>query len=194
MINRRGMTFIEALVWIGVFLAAMWAIMGSILAFYRANTYTLQQAQAVSSARRGIERMVSVVRETNYSSDGAYPIISMSPTSLEFYADIDADPLMERVRYFIDGTSLKQGVIDPSGDPPAYTSAEEVTVVSDNVLNISQGVTTFKYFDTVGVEITDMSNVTSLRFVRADMVVNINPNRLPNEITLRSSATLRNLR
>lgn len=191
---KRGITIIESLVWITVFWAAMWAIVTSILSFYRANTYTLEQAHAVSEARRGIERMVQVIRETAYSSEGAYPIIAMSTSSLSFYADIDQDPLIERVRYFVEGTELKQGVVDPSGDPPAYTQAEAITTVSQYIRNISQGVDTFSYFDQNGASITSMSTVTALRFVRINTIVNVSPARLPNELTLRSSATLRNLR
>ncbi len=188
------MTIVETLVWIMVFWAAMWAIVTSILSFYRANTYTLEQAHAVSEARRGIERMVQVIRETAYSSEGAYPIISMSTSSLSFYADIDKDPLVEKVRYFIEGAALKQGIVEPSGDPPSYTQAETVTTVSQYIRNISQNVNTFAYYDQNGAAISSMSNITAVRFVRVNTIVNVSPDRLPNELTLRSSATLRNLR
>lgn len=192
--RQLGMTLIEAMVWIAVFLAAVWAIVGSILSFYRANTYTLEQAHAVSEARRGIERTVQTIREANYSSEGAYPVITMSTSSLSFYADIDSDALVERVRYFVEGTALKQGVIDPAGDPPVYTAPETITTVSNYIRNISQGTTTFRYFDTTGLQITNMSKVTDMRFVRVDVIVNVDPFKLPNELILRSSATLRNLR
>ncbi|MBI4068379.1 type II secretion system protein [Candidatus Kaiserbacteria bacterium] len=192
--QRRGMTFIEMLVWISVFLAAMWAIVGSILSFYRANTYTLEQAQAVSEARRGIENVVHTIREANYGSDGAYPIIAMSTSSLTFYADIDSDPFLEKVRFFIQGTDLKQGVIDPSGDPPVYTALETITTVSAYVRNNMQGINEFQFYNASGTPIVDMSRVTDVRFVRLDTVVNVSPEKLPNELTLRSSATLRNLR
>ena len=190
----RGMTFIEALVWIGVFWMAMWAIVSSILSFYRANTYTLEQAQAVSEARRSIERIVKTIREAQYSSEGAYPIISMGTSSISFYSDIDSDPLVEKVRYFVEGTDLKQGVVDPSGDPPAYTLPEVVTIVASYVRNINQQTNTFLYYDASGALISDMTKISDLRFVRVDTVINVNPNKLPNELTLRSSATLRNLR
>ena len=192
--NKRGMTFIEALVWISVFLSAMWAIVGSILSFYRANTYTLEQAQAVSDARRSVEQVVKTIREANYSSEGAYPIISMSTSSVSFYADIDNDPLIERVRYFIVGTELRRGVIEPSGDPPAYTAPEVENTITYFIRNGEQGVDTFRFFDTAGSQINTMTNVTAVRFIRVDTVINVSPDKLPNELLMRSSATLRNLR
>lgn len=194
MMYQRGMTFIEVLVWISVFLAAMWAIVGSILSFYRANTYTLEQAQAVSEVRRSIERVVATIREANYSNEGAYPVVSIGPNSITFYADIDTDPVAERVRYFIEGTELKRGVVDPTGDPPNYGVAETVSTVAYFIRNITQSVTTFRYYDAAGAQITNMNDLTDVRFVRIDTVVNVSPDKLPNELTLRSSATLRNLR
>ena len=194
MYSKRGMTFIEAIVWIAVFLSAMWAIVGSILSFYRANTYTLEQAQAVSDARRSIERVVMTLREANYSSQGAYPIISMSTSSISFYADIDGDPLIERVRFFVSGTELRQGVIDPSGDPPAYTAPETVTTIAQYVRNEEQHVDMFHFFDAAGAAVNVMTNVIAVRFVRIDTVVNVSVAKLPNELLMRSSATLRNLR
>ncbi len=192
--KNHGMTFIEMLVWIGVFLAAMWAIVGSILSFYRANTYTLEQAQAVSEARRSIEGVVASTREATFSNEGAYPVVSIAANTLTFYADIDADPVAERVRYFMENTELKRGVIDPTGNPPSYAVAETVSTVAYFIRNLEQNVTTFHYYDSAGAEITDMNNITDVRFVRVDTVVNVSPSKLPNELTLRSSATLRNLR
>ena len=188
------MTFLEALVWISVFLAAMWAIVGSILSFYRANTYTLEQAQAVSDARRSIAHVVKVLREAHYSSEGAYPIVAMGTSTISFYADVDADPLVERVRYFITGSELRQGTVDPSGDPPAYTAPETVNTITYFIRNNEQHVDTFEYFDSTGTKITDMNDVTEVRFVRIDTVINVSPTKLPNELLMRSSATLRNLR
>lgn len=194
MMKTRGMTFIEMLVWISVFLAAMWAIVGSILSFYRANTYTLEQAQAVSEARRSVEKVTAAIREANYSNEGAYPVISIGPDSFAFYTDTDTDPVVEKVRYFVEGTEFKRGLVDPAGDPPNYTVPETVDTVAYFVRNLSQSVTTFHYFDLAGAEITDMNDVSDMRFVRIDTVINISPDKLPNELLLRASATLRNLR
>lgn len=191
---QKGLTLIETLVWAAVFTASMMAIVVSIMSFYRANTYTLEQAQAVSDARRAIERTIQYAREASYSSDGAYPLVSIATSSITFYADIDADPAIERVHYYIQGTNLMQGVLNPSGTPLAYTGAETVTVLSPFIRNDEQGVDTFAYYDTEGALVTDFSDVTTVRFLTMDVVVNVSPTRLPNELTLHSSATLRNLR
>jgi len=189
----RGITFIESLIWVAVFVVAMMALIVSLLSFYRANTYTLEQAEAVTDARRSIEHVIQTLREADYSNEGAYPIVSMSTSSVMFYADVDGDPFLERVHYYLDGTVLRRGLLDPTGDPPVYTGSETVSTVSPYVRNASQDLNVFRFFDENGDEITDLSRVVDVRFVRMDVIVNVSPSRLPNELTIRSSASLRNL-
>jgi len=192
--TNRGLTFIETIIWISVFTMAMGALTVSLLSFYRANTYTIEQAQAVSDARRGIEKTISALREATYASDGAYPIEAIDPAEITFYSDIDGDVFVEQLRFYIEGTELKQEMVEPAGNPLSYLGAGTQSTISRNVRNIDQAITTFHYYDTAGNEILDMNQVTDVRFITVDLVVNVSPERLPNELTIRSSATLRNLR
>ena len=61
--TTRGMTFIEVLVWISVFTIAMLAIVSTLLSFYKTNTYTIEQADAVTYAQRALEQIVRTIRE-----------------------------------------------------------------------------------------------------------------------------------
>lgn len=190
----RGMTLIEASVWVAITLSAMLAITTSVQYFYRTNSYTVEQAAAITSAQRGIEGMIKTIREAAYASDGAYPIITLATSSISFYADIDDDPFIERLRFFVQGGALYRGLIDPSGDPPVYTNPETVSQISEYVRNDAQGVDMFRYYDLNGALMTNLADITELRFVETTVIVNINPNRMPNQFTLRSTAALRNLR
>ena len=191
---NRGMTLIETVVWISITLSAMLAITTSVQYFYRTNSYTVEQAAAITSAQRGIESMIKTIREASYASDGAYPIISLATSSISFYADIDDDPFIERLRFFVQGGALYRGVIDPSGDPPVYTNPESISQISEYVRNNAQNIDMFRYYDLNGSFMTNLNDITELRFVETTVVVNINPNRMPNQFTLRSTAALRNLR
>ncbi len=190
----RGMTLIETVVWISITLSAMLAITTSVQYFYRTNSYAVEQAAAITSAQRGIDSMVKTIREAAYASDGAYPIISLATSSISFYADIDDDPFIERLRFFIQNGILYRGLIDPSGDPPVYTNPETISQISDHVRNVEQATDIFKYYDLNGNLMTNLADITELRFVETTVIVNINPNRMPNQFTLRSTAALRNLR
>ena len=192
--SARGMSFIETMVWIALLISAMLAITSTVLYFYRTNSYALEQSTAVSSAQRGLESMVRTIREAAFSSQGAYPVVSVSPNDFVFYADIDNDPLIERVHYYLSGTTLMRGVLDPTGSPPDYIGAETAQVVSEYVRNTSQGLPTFRYYDTLGAEIASSTSAyTAVRFVKVTLAVNVNTATLPNQLSLYSSAALRNL-
>lgn len=187
------MTILEVYVWVGIFIVAMIAIMSSLLYFYRANSYALEQTTAVTSAQRGLEQIVKTIREGAYSSQGAFPIVSIAAHDFVFYADVDNDALIERVHYYVSGTNLMRGVLDPTGNPPDYTGVETMSVVSDYVRNVSDGYATFRYYDELGAEITNYTNWNAVRFVKVTLAVNVNVPTLPNPLVLNSSAAIRNL-
>jgi hypothetical protein len=189
------MTLLEGMVWIGVFLAVMLAITTSILYFYRTSDYALNQASATISAERGIEAIIRTIRYATYAGNGAYPIVSIGLHDVSLYADIDGDAGIEKVRYYVSGSSLMRGIVEPSGDPIVYTGTETSSVVSDNVRNLdaSVGTTTFLYYDENGGEITDYANIGGVRFVTAVVLVDVDPRRSPTPLSLRSSSALRNL-
>jgi len=190
--NYSGMTFIEALIWVALFTLVILALVASILYFYRTNRYAIEQSNAVTFSQKGIGKMVRVIREAAYSSEGAYPIVSIAANDFIFYADIDNDPLIEKIHYYLSGTDLIEGIVDAAGDPPSYAGAETLSTLSEQVRNIGQ-VSTFNYYDKDGAEITNYSNKAAVRFVKVNLIVNVDPNRLPNQITLSSSAAMRNL-
>jgi len=191
---RRGITLLETMVSITVFTLAILAIISSVRYFYRTNTYAIEQASAVTSAQKGVESMVKTIREAAYASNGAYPIVSMAANDLTFYADIDEDPYVERVRYYVSGMSLFRDVTNPAGDPPTYGAVETTSLVSETVRNLEQGVALFEYHDMNGGLISNYARVADMRYVVMNIVVNVDPNRLPNQLILRSTAALRNLK
>jgi len=194
MYTKKGFTLIETLTFIVVFTLVMIVIVSSVLYFYRSNTYTIEQSFAVNNARKGIEFMVRDIREATYSDLGSYPLIDGSEYLIYFYSDIDRDDNVERIRYFLDGTNLKKGVTESSGNPLSYDDGNEtVSIISEEVRNGEQSTSIFRFYDSTGGEIFNVPlNLTSVAFVTVNLVVNINPARLPNEFTLRSSAALRN--
>jgi len=187
-----GFTLIESIVFIAIFTMAITAVSGFLIYFYRGNTYVIQQAFAIESARKGIELMTREIREATFSDVGTYPVINPQDQSFAFYSDVDRDNKIEKIRYFLEDTNFKRGEIEAVGDPLIYRSVDEIIViVSDYVRNDTEEV--FTYFNASSTEITDLSQLTDIRLVKTNLVVNIEPNREPGEFTLRSSAQLRNL-
>lgn len=187
------MTLIEAIVWISIFTVAMFAIVSSVMQFYKTNRFAIDQASAIASAQRGIDRMVRIIREASYSTQGAYPIVSMATSSFTFYSDMDNDGFAERVRYSLVGEDLTQGVIAPVvGSSTPYSGAEVVSTTSPYVRN---GTSTplFQYYNASGALMSDYTDIDGLRFVVVTMITDVDPLLSPTLLTFRSSAALRNL-
>lgn len=97
----RSFTLIETLITIVIFTLALGAVFGFVIMGYRTQTYTFQQSQAISEARKGVEAMVKEIREAKVGDDGSYMIEKAEDYEFIFYSDIDKDAQTERVRYFI---------------------------------------------------------------------------------------------
>lgn len=190
---KRGYTIVEMLVVISVSALVLGFVTASILTFYRTNTSTLEQAVQVDEARRGVDRLVRDLREAAYADDGSYPLVALSSTSITFYSDIDRDLSVERIRYWLDGSVLRKGITEATGTPPAYSSGEQVSVISEYVRNSSQAMPVFTYFNASSTEVAAGTATSTIVSVGAQIVVNVNQDRLPGEFTLRSTATFRNL-
>lgn len=191
--HSRGLTLLETVVWIGLFAFTMGALVSSTLYFYKANRITLNQASAIYSAQRGVNDMVRTIREAAYASDGAFPIVAIAANDFTFYADVDGDPFIEKVRYYLSGTEIIGSIVDPSGDPPAYSGSSTEHMVSAYVRNTAEDLTMFTYFDETGTQVTDYANISDVRFVTVNIVADLYTDALPNAVYIRSSAALRNL-
>lgn len=192
--SNRGLTFVEMLVTVSIFAIVMIAIVESVRFFYRANTTAIEQSYQIDSARRGVEFLVRDVREARQGENGAHPIQTIGSTSIAFFSDTDADALVERIAYTLTGTTLFRHVVEPAGDPPDYSGLGATTTVSLYVRNEEEGAPLFRYFDAEGAEIVNYTSIGDVQSVSVSLIVNILPIRAPEEFTLRSSATLRNVR
>jgi len=187
------MTLIETVVWIAVSTMVMVSIVSSLVYFYRTNRYSIEAANQIASGQRGMDLMVRTLREASYSTTGGYPIVSMGSTTITFYADINANASIEKVTFYLQNNSLVGGIIEPTGNPPVYTGATSTSDVSDYIQNIEQGTPIFTYYDVSGTKITDYTRVADVRFITIVAIIDVNTKTAPTQLTLRSSAALRNL-
>lgn len=191
------MTLIDTVVWISVFALILVAVTSSIRFFYRTNATALREAEATESAQKGVDLLMRTLREAGYSSTGAYPIISIAPNDVQFYAAVPGQIFVERVHLYVatssaGSASLYEGITIPTGDPPVYGAAEQVSTISNSIKNLMLGTSTFSFFDQNGVRIMDMADASDVRFISAQLIVNTDPVRATT-VTIQSSAALRNL-
>lgn len=189
---KRAFTLIETLVTIFVFALAMGAVFGLVTLGYRTQSYTFQQSTAINEARRGIEIMVREIREARGGDDGSYIIEKAEDFEFIFYSDIDKDNAVERVRYFIEGTNFKKGVIDPSGWPIKYDLNEEKLFILSQYVQNQPPI--FKYYDSQGIELSPPARLKDTKLMKVYLVINVDPNRPPQDFVLESSVQIRNLK
>lgn len=190
----RGFTLIETIMTIVIFTMIMGVISAFIVMGYRTQSYIWQQSLAIDEARKGIETMVKEIREARPGDDGSYILQKADNYEFIFYSDIDKDTATERVRYFIQGTDFKKGVINPSTSSPITypLDKEEIFTLSQYVINQPP---IFHYYDGDGNEIVELpARLKDTKLMRVYLVINVNPNRPPQDFILESAVQIRNLK
>jgi len=189
----RGMTLVETIMMVALTAAVLMVLASLIQYFYKTNAFTLHQSQAVQSARTSIEHSMRDIREASYGADGSYPVSAAATSSITFFANIDNDSAVEKVRYYLSNTTLYRGITDPNEAASSYAGQPEVNTLVVN--NIRNGTSTplFTYFDANGTILTDPVNVALISSVRTSVRTDVDPERAPLIYELSGSATLRNI-
>jgi len=195
----NGFTLIETLVVLGIFVFALGAVTSFLIYAYKAENFSVTQALAIDSARKGVNTFTKEIREAIQSDSGAYLLEKCEDFEIIFYGDIDKDDNVERVRYFLEDEKIKKGVIDPSGSPSVYTSEEEIKTISTYVRNTTTPL--FYFYDSSfsGKE-EDLPLTTpvlgdsldEITMIGIELKVDINPFRAPKILEIKSKIQLRN--
>jgi prepilin-type N-terminal cleavage/methylation domain-containing protein len=192
---NRGMTLVELIIAIGIFSMLMLAITASVQSLYQYNSYAVSQAYQLDLARRGVETLTRDLREMIFADNGAFPLVRMEPHIVGFYSDVDGDNSVEYIEYELaTTTTFTKRVYSATAGVYNYATPTEEYIVSDYVQNLLQGTSTFLYYGNNGVQSTSTADIADIRFIRSQIIVNVDAVRNPGEYMLRSGATLRNLK
>jgi type II secretory pathway pseudopilin PulG len=90
-------------------------------------------------------------------------------------------------------SDFRKGVTNPTGSPLQYPQDQEVvTVLSQYVRNAPP---IFRYFDASGNELTETpTRLKDTKVMEVYLIVNVNPQKVPQNFELRSAVQLRNLK
>lgn len=191
-----GFTLVEIVVGVGVFI-----LIGLALAVFQRDFFNLNRLvegglSRSSEVRKVLKNFSAEARSASPSSTGGYAIESAQAGSFIFFADIDDDGLKERLRYFLDGSTLKKGVIKPSGSPLNYNLVNEA--LSSLVKDVTGPAQVFSYYnasyDGTGAALSQPVDVSAVRMVRIDIVVDPAGSKPPGPAAFSIQATIRNLR
>jgi len=199
--NRRslesGFSVIEVL--IGIFILTL---MGLAVYSFQKDVFSLNRIisgnlTTQGEARRALKSMSAEIRTASPSNLGAYALAQTATSSFTFYSNIESDSFKERVRYFLDGTTLKKGVLKPSGAPLTYNPANEM--VSELIHDIAATTTPiFNYYDKnydgATQSLVEPIDIATVRLVKITIVIDKNPQTPSGPITLTTQVSMRNLK
>jgi len=195
--QKRGFTLTETVVVIALFSLLLLAIMNAVTEIYKYNSVTIEQSNEIEVARRGLLTWVRDAREMTSAADGSFPIRRVENHRMGFYSDIDKDFSVEYVEYVLSSTTLFKYTYEPTGTPPVYstTTPTRTEILSQYVQNLSQGQVTFRYYNDAGTLLASpASMISDIRYIRINLIVNIDPARSPGEFMLQGSAAPRNIK
>jgi hypothetical protein len=150
----------------------------------------------VNNARLGMTQWNLDAKEMALAEDGTFPLAVIEEHRMGYFSDTDQDPNVEYVEYILASTTLSKYTYNATGSPAVYdfSSPDQAEILSLYVQNINQGTSTFFYFDEMGTALSSTSPLVDVKYIRAQIVVNIDPFRSPGEFMLRSSIAPRNLK
>ncbi|MCD5381028.1 MAG: prepilin-type N-terminal cleavage/methylation domain-containing protein [Candidatus Pacebacteria bacterium] len=194
--NNQGMTLVEVVVVVGIFTVLSLGISTSVTSLYKNNSYAISQAEEIDNARRGMTQWNRDVKEMTTAEDGTYPVAVIEEHRFGYYSDTDQDSSVEYVEYVLATTTLTKYKYNATGTPAAYstTTPDSIETLSLYVQNINEATSTFTYFDNAGLQLSSTSPIVDVKYIKAQIIVNIDIARSPGEFMLRSSVAPRNLK
>jgi len=199
-VRKNGFTLIEVVVTLGILMM----IGSGIIAFERAVLMNTKVVQAELNMQQQVRHTLAVyvadLRSATASAAGAYAIDTAATSTLIFYANVDSDSAIERVRYFFATGTLYRATLKPTGT--TYNTANER--ISRSVIDVANGTSTaiFTYYDGGYDGFTSSStdplpvpiNIPSIRMIKISLVVNPNGVRAPVMQTYSTQVSVRNLK
>ena len=192
---KKGFTLLELVISIGIAAFVLLAVGSFVMDFFRLNRFTSGDLNREVAFEKISKNFVSEVRSAAQPSTGGYLIEDATISSVTFYAYVPRDGTINRIRYFVSGTTLQKGVVKPTGSPVSYNLASEAT---STIMSDVTGSSIFSYYDaSYGGTTTPLAfpvTVSDIRLIRMTIVSDPNGSGPPARATSTVLVTIRNLK
>jgi hypothetical protein len=167
--------------------------------FLRNYDFSFEETRIINDAEATMRRIAKEVREARTSENGAYALFTANDQEIGFYSDIDNDDVVEKVRYYLDGSNLYRTIVEPEGSPLSYDDIdEEVSLVSEHLTNNSDPVFYYYNEDWPGDEINNplilTNRLSETRLVQIEIKVNTEEGLGVSDFIFSTEVMIRNLK
>lgn len=197
--KNEGFTLPELLLTGSIFALIVAGVAGFAVLYFGNYSFSFEENQAINVAQTAITNMSAELREARSSTEGAWPLVLTEDTALTFYSDITDDGLTDRVRYFMDGTDLRKGIIEPATAPPFYRPEDEYyRTVATNVDTSSGPI--FTYYnddwpsDVVNNPLQGTTRSAATRYISIKLRIDLSPGASAPPFELTGGVQLRGLK
>ncbi|OGY91993.1 MAG: hypothetical protein A3B30_00985 [Candidatus Komeilibacteria bacterium RIFCSPLOWO2_01_FULL_52_15] len=142
----EGLSILEVIISLGVFSLILVVISSLQLTIFTQNRLSEARASIDQRSLIVLRNFATEVRAAQTPYDGSFVLADTTADTVSFYADINGDDVIERVRYAVEGGILKRGVIAPTGQPLSYDPANES--VASLIQNVVTAAPYFIYYGT----------------------------------------------
>lgn len=193
---EHGLTLIETLIAV----ALIGLMIPAIIAFLWGGFNLNRRAQGAmlnqQNARRIIDNIKRNLREVTTGSGNQYPLDSCEALEFVFYADIDENESVEKIRYFLSGEDFKVGITAPAGT--TYPSGDEVVSTPMSGILNSGASPLFEYYNASytgsGSALSQPVSCSEVRLVRIRFMIDMAIELAPGAFEVSSTIQLRNLK
>ncbi len=194
---QRGFTLVEILVALGILVALTGVLFGFERYVFSENRVLQSSLFANQDARTVLRMFTAELRAAQPAATGAYPIAVAGPLALTFYTDLNKDGVVDQVRYFATGTSVKKGMIIPSGSPLSYDpAAETISTVASGLVPGTTAI--FNYYDKnyagTSSPLAVPVSIPAIRLVQISLPIDADPTAPPVAETYQTEVTVRSLK
>lgn len=197
--NKKGMTLIEMLVAIAIFAISMQAITLLFIKNWQTRSFIMEEGQSTIIVSRAVDGLIKNLRKIQQPNSGEFPIKSGNDFDLVVFFDADGDKTIEKVHYFLDNKSIKEGISKPSGYPLTYPDEDEsVKIIARSIVN-DPASPIFSYYnknypgDAANNPLSTPIKIDDVRLIKIHLMINIDPLRDPDNVNLESFVQLRNI-
>jgi prepilin-type N-terminal cleavage/methylation domain-containing protein len=179
---QAGFTLIEGLLSIVIIAILGLGFLGLQYILSQNQGLVFKSYLSIEDSNTGVREFTRQLRTARPGENGAYAIESVNANEIIFYSDVDFDDVAERVRYYLDNTTLYRGITEPTTQLPITYPLENEIIkeLTSIVRNLSTPI--FTYYnedwptDTTNNPLilpTDLSNIKTVGiYLRTNPVAN----------------------